>query len=107
ARRVERFAVEALAHGAHRVALRGLDLDHLGAEIGQQPPAERARDGRSHLEHSMSGERPARLALRLLHLWSLRVHRVHSAATPGRPSTDLFTGMLTLFRRRVYGAVWL
>jgi len=42
---VERHLVVALAHGAHRVAFRGFDLDHLGAEVGQQATAERPGHG--------------------------------------------------------------
>ena len=57
ARRVERLAVEALAHGAHRVALGGLDLDDLGAEVGEQAPAEGAGHGRAQLEDAVAGER--------------------------------------------------
>ena len=49
--------MEALAHRAHGVALGGLDLDDLGAEIGEQPAAERPRDGRADLEDAIAGER--------------------------------------------------
>ena len=60
ARRVERLAVETLAHRAHRIAVGRFDLDDLRAEVRQQAAAERAGDGGPHLEHAISRQRPRR-----------------------------------------------
>jgi len=43
---------------AHDVALRRLDLDHLGAEIAQDLGRQRPEDDRGQIEHLGPGERP-------------------------------------------------
>ena len=51
--------VAALAPVAQRIGLsRALDLDHLGAHVGEQPAGERPGDQRAELEHAHAGERP-------------------------------------------------
>src|SRR3546814_8422104 len=55
---VERLALNAFAHAADRIALRNLDLDDLGAEIGKHPPAEGAGHHRAEFENAVAGERP-------------------------------------------------
>ena len=48
---------------AHRVApalavdMRGFELDHLGAHVAEQLPAEGAGDELPHLDHANAGER--------------------------------------------------
>ena len=42
---------------AGRVAGRGFDLDHVGAEIGENEPRGRAHDGVSEFEHANAGQR--------------------------------------------------
>ena len=54
---IERLALKALAHGPDRVAFGGLDLDDLGAKIGQQASAERAGDRGADLEHAHARKR--------------------------------------------------
>ena len=51
-------AVPDRALAAHRIAAPGrLDLDHLGAEVGEQLGAERARDDAGEVDHANPGER--------------------------------------------------
>ena len=57
-RRIQRDVADMLTHLAHRVALRGFDLDHVGAEIGQQARAGRAGDGGADLDDLQAGQRP-------------------------------------------------
>ena len=45
---------------ARQVAADRLDLDHVGAEVGEQHPRERAREDVPDLEHPDPGERPGR-----------------------------------------------
>ena len=45
ARGIQRFSVDMFSHRAHRVAFGRFDLDHFGAEVRQQPAAERAGHG--------------------------------------------------------------
>ena len=42
---------------AGRVAGGGLDLDHVGAEIGEDQPRGRAHDGVAEFEHANAGQR--------------------------------------------------
>ena len=80
ARGIERLAAEVLAHGAHGVAVGRLDLDDLGAEVGEQAPAERAGDRRAHLQHAHAGQRTARkLCRRVLRPWPGSKHVVAEA----------------------------
>src|SRR3546814_7098875 len=51
---VERLALNAFAHAADRIALRNLDLDDLGAEIGKHPPAEGAGRSEEHTSELQS-----------------------------------------------------
>ena len=55
--RLQRHAVGEQAHLAHRVALGRLDLDDLGAEVGQQPATGRAGEGVAQLDHAHAGQR--------------------------------------------------
>ncbi len=41
------------------IAGHGLDLDHVGAEIGEDEPRRRAHDGMAELEHANAGKRQA------------------------------------------------
>jgi hypothetical protein len=50
----------------HRVAVGGLDLDDLGAEVGQQPAAKRTRHRGPHFEHANARERPVTRACCLI-----------------------------------------
>jgi hypothetical protein len=46
---------------------RALDLDHLGAEVGQQPAGRRRGDEAAELEDAETGKRSARVRHRTLH----------------------------------------
>ena len=56
----ERVAADERADRAHEVALpRQLDLDDVGAEVGEQRRRERRADARAEVEDADAGERPA------------------------------------------------
>ena len=61
-RRVERNLTVVPPHIAHRVALGGLDLDDVGAEVSEQPRAHGAGDRRAKFKHGVASERAARRA---------------------------------------------
>ncbi len=48
------------SHLARQIAADRLDLDHVGTEVGEQHPAERAGEDVPHLEDADAGERPSR-----------------------------------------------
>ena len=72
-----RDAVDLLAPLPHRVAGRRLDLDHVGAEVGQQPRAERRGDEMADLKDAQARQRAVRSSFGhvLLHRNCFRTHR--------------------------------
>lgn len=65
----ERRALVQMPPAPQRIAaVRGLDLDDLGTELREDPPAERPGDEGAHLEHLHAGER----LLRVGHAWNSR-----------------------------------
>ena len=69
------------------VAVRRLDLDHIGAEIGQDQARSRAHDGVAEFEHANAGKRRRVVGsrLRVSHRDSLSPH---SGACPGCEAGD-------------------
>ena len=86
-----RVVLEAAAHAAMpwhagvagRVALRRLDLDHVGAEVGQDPGAPGTHLHRGQIEHTNAGERSAHrlnrcTGAKVVMVAILHLHAVHS-----------------------------
>ena len=66
----------ALGHGAQQIAARRLDLDHVGAVVGQRAAADRPDHDRRHVDDADSVERAAHDLLPGLNSRSISPHSV-------------------------------
>ena len=88
------------APAAERIAARRLDLDHLGAEIGQDAGAERRRDVMADFQHLQAGQRAGSLRRNRASGAPVACNRednkrrIRASDTPALPFHKRFTAIL-------------